>query len=98
MTFANLNNKEILKEPSNSIEYDREIKKVDNSGGLDYIEIAEELNNEIINKLVGKNIEKFSNLESKYADNVKYNQQKWYFIGLFIILLIILLYYFKIKF
>lgn len=88
--FANLNNKEILKEPSNSPEYNKEINKVHNAGGLGYLETAKELNNEIINKLGTKNIEKFSNLDSKD------NQQKWYFIGLFIILLIIILYYFKI--
>jgi len=97
VAFANLNNKEILKEPSNSPEYIQEIKTVHNAGGLSYLENTKELNNEIINKLGTKNIEKFSNLESKYADNLKYNQQKWYFIGLFIILLIILLYYFKLK-
>jgi hypothetical protein len=91
--FANLNNKEILKEPSNSQEYNNEFENVRNSGGLDYLKTAKKLNNEIINILGTK--ENFSNFESKYLDNVKYNQKKWYFIGLFIILLIILLYYFK---
>jgi len=97
VTFANLNNKEILKEPSNSPEYNQEIKNVHNAGGLDYLKTAKKLNNEIINKLGTKNIEKFTNLETKYVDNSKYNQQKWFSIGLFIILLIILLYYFKLK-
>ena len=97
VAFANLNNKEILKEPSNSPEYNQEIKNVHNAGGLDYLKTAKKLNNEIINKLGAKNIEKFTNLETKYVDNSKYNQQKWFSIGLFIILLIILLYYFKLK-
>jgi hypothetical protein len=97
VAFANLNNKEILKEPSNSPEYNQEINNVHSAGGLDYLKTATNLNNEIINKLGTTNIEKFSNLESIYLDNVKYNQQKWYCIGLFIILLIILLYYFTLK-
>ena len=71
--------------------------EVHNAGGLSYLENTKELNNQIINKLGTKNIEKFSNLESIYLDNGKHNQQKWYCIGLFIVLLIILLYYFKLK-
>lgn len=91
--FANLNNKKIIQEPSNSFEYNQEINKVYKSGNLDYLETSEELNNEIINKLGTK--ENFSNFQLEYLDNINYNQKKWYFIGLFIILLIILLYHFK---
>ena len=94
--FANYNNKEIIKNPDNVRENTENIINVFDSGKLDYLEEAEDLQNEIDDKIYGNNmnnIEKFQNKD--YLDNIKFNKKKWYIYTVLIILLILFIYYLK---
>ena len=105
--FSNYNNKEVLIQPDNNQQNVENAVNVYKSGGLEYLQQAEEYSNEISEKVNSGNESKetFQNMEeehkkkikaSSYLENIKYNGYIYYIILIVCIILMALMYHFNV--